>query len=606
MQSQQKIGQQVAQCARLRLVQSRGGLRQPETFLGRPSFFSDGSTSSTEKRQLSIRSNAGKHEEHSYPPFHQYSSKSFFHASPSYQQRPTGSVLSSAAAQSSSASTGTEQEMTDQHVERFAAQCMSQLLPRYHEYSDFRNARELSTLDLELGSHEDVSTWDDPWEADQVAQEEMIEEEEAGYQTEKDTTTDNESAAESNSEFSFQKRKPSGMDLLLEFDPQNPPPTDDPEALQLWLECDAQQEAVQKYQKVIDSARDRKDYSSLSMVQRQVLRWFQPLKDEIASRQKNYILKEGNTNAKAAKRYGPYLCALPPEKLAVIVAHEAIMHALLKSGANGRGGVPFVSMAARIGEAVEEEVLIHRLLHKRFKDGQLRMREDEDTAMFDRSGDSAEDDDTAADGEGAVEESFVSTTPNVDSTESNAAADELNSVGATHKWAYAPSHLRNYMEEISQNEPNAKKRRVVSYAIRRARQILEKDEEWSTQDKVQLGAALFQALLEKATIVQDGKEEMAFTYEKRWFQKDKTRSYVSLNEGLYKMVVSDKLQSFGATTTKHKPMILPPKPWTEFNDGGYLWLKVDLMRFHGCNMQKVRARTHERNAPLSVLRLILG
>jgi DNA-directed RNA polymerase len=103
-----------------------------------------------------------------------------------------------------------------------------------------------------------------------------------------------------------------------------------------------------------------------------------------------------------------------------------------------------------------------------------------------------------------------------------------------------------------------------------------------------LGAALFQVLLDKATIVQDGKEEMAFKYEKRWFQKDKIRSYVSLNEGLYKMVVSDKLQSFGATTTKHKPMILPPKPWTAADDGGYLWLKVDLMRFHGCNTQKVR------------------
>jgi DNA-directed RNA polymerase len=50
--------------------------------------------------------------------------------------------------------------------------------------------------------------------------------------------------------------------------------------------------------------------------------------------------------------------------------------------------------------------------------------------------------------------------------------------------------------------------------------------------------------------------------------------------------VSDKLHSFGATTTKHKPMILPPKPWTDPNDGGYLWLKVDLIRYHGCNTQK--------------------
>jgi hypothetical protein len=614
MQSQQRIGQQVASCARLRLVPRRG-LRQPETILGRPSFFSDANDRSSEKRQLSISARAGEKyegEHFSYAHYyhhHQYSSKSYFHTSPSYRQRPTGSVQapqasqavqSSAASMESSNASSTSSTSnssnsnsnanTDQHVERFAAQCMSQLLPRYHEYSDFRNARELSSLDLELGSHEDASTWDDPWEADQVAREERIEEEEAGYTVQGAAAQDNDNDDNDNMEdlaeqFSFQKRKPTGIDLLLEFDPENPPSSDDPEALQLWLECEAQQEAVFKYQKIIDSARDRKDYSSLSMVQRQVLRWFTPLKEEIASRQKNYILKEGNQNAKAAKRYGPYLCALPPEKLAVIVAHEAIMHALLKSGADGRGGVPFVSMAARIGEAVEEEVLIHRLLHKRFKDGQLKMREDEDTALFDQS-DTAEEDEE----EEATENSASDSTPDtITSTDRNAtAADEQNPLMATHKWAYAPSHLRNYMEEISQNEPNAKKRRVVSYAIRRARQILEKEDEWSSEDKVHLGAALFQVLLDKATIVQDGKEEMAFKYEKRWFQKDKIRSYVSLNEGLYKMVVSDKLQSFGATTTKHKPMILPPKPWTAADDGGYLWLKVDLMRFHGCNTQKVR------------------
>jgi DNA-directed RNA polymerase len=165
------------------------------------------------------------------------------------------------------------------------------------------------------------------------------------------------------------------MDLLMDFDPENPPQADDPQALQLWLECAAQQEAVHRYQKLIDNARERKDYSSLSMVQRQVLRWFQPLKDEIASRQKEYVLKESSGNNKnfnkASQRYGPYICALPPEKLAVIVAHEAIMFALLKSGSDGREGVPFISMARRLGEAVEEEVLIHRILHKRFKDGQL-------------------------------------------------------------------------------------------------------------------------------------------------------------------------------------------------------------------------------------------
>jgi DNA-directed RNA polymerase len=63
---------------------------------------------------------------------------------------------------------------------------------------------------------------------------------------------------------------------------------------------------------------------------------------------------------------------------------------------------------------------------------------------------------------------------------------------------------------------------------------------------------------------------------------------VKLNERLYDMVVSDKLQSFHATTTRYKPMIIPPKPWQAINSGAYLFLRSELIRYHGCNMQKVR------------------
>jgi len=476
--------------------------------------------------------------------------------------------------------------LMDHHVERFAEKCMSQLLPRYKQYSSGNSAREISSLDLELG---DESIWDDPWKGlaqeDDASEDDAIVEEEAFPNDYADAQADTQDYAEHDSS-SRPKRPLSAMDLLMDFDPENPPQADDPQALQLWLECAAQQEAVHRYQKLIDNARERKDYSSLSMVQRQVLRWFQPLKDEIASRQKEYVLKESSGNNKnfnkASQRYGPYICALPPEKLAVIVAHEAIMFALLKSGSDGREGVPFISMARRLGEAVEEEVLIHRILHKRFKDGQLD--KSKGFEGLDNDDDAPED---------VIEGLLAPSTQGDDAPDKK--FEDPNSVAATHKWAYASSHLKKYMEELSQYEPSAKKRRVVSYAIRRARQILEK-EEWTGQEKVQLGAALFQVLLEKATLDVDGKEEMAFTYEKRWFQKSKIRSYVSLNEGLYKLVVSDKLQSFGATTTKHKPMIMPPTPWTEPNEGGYNWLKVDLMRYHGCNTQKVRSCLRVNNS----------
>jgi DNA-directed RNA polymerase len=405
------------------------------------------------------------------------------------------------------------------------------------DLEDYMSPFVPSSLDLELG---ESSVWDDP--PDEDDDEAPMLEEESGKEVDQIVAPARHSAVE----------------MLMDFDPQNPPVSNDPTDLQLWLECEAQQEAVIRYQNVLDSARQRKDYQSLSMLQRQVLKWFEPLTEEIAARQKEYILK--TKKRKTQNRYGPYLCMLTPEKLAVIVAHEAIMCALLKSGLNGKEGVPFVTMAKRLGEAVEEEFLIHQLLHKRFR----------------------EDGEPSNSGEDGDEESSASEVEEVEEEEDE--DDPLQRV--TQKWIYSSSHLNKYFDEISRYQPSVKKRRLVSYAIQRARQILTQNEKWSQSDKIQLGAALFQILLKKATITHDGKEEMAFSYGSRWHQKHKLKSYVTLNEKLYNMLVSDQLKSFAASTTRHKPMIQTPKPWKAPNDGGYLWLKVDLMRYHGSQTQE--------------------
>lgn len=408
----------------------------------------------------------------------------------------------------------------DEEVEQFTRHWLSELLPRY------KYPAQMSSLDLELG---EGSRWDGDWfdEPD---------EEPTPPKT----------------------KKQSALDMLVNFDPQSPPKSDDPEDLQLWLECEAQQESVLRYQNVVESARARKDYASLSLVQRQVLRWFQPLCEEIASMQREYLGKEKNAR-KGANIYGPYLCILSPEKLAVICAHEAILHLLLRSGADGRDGVPFVSLAKRIGESVQEEVLVHQMLYKRFRDSPDAAETDE---LEDATEEPADDPDKAA-------------------------AESKEKLNKTMRWAYSTSHLRSYLEELSRSQPTLKKRRLVNYAIRRARQVAEREEEWSESDKVKLGAALFQVLLNKATVHDGQTDEMAFTYEKRWFRKDKLQAFVRLHDSLYNMVVNDKVESLTASTTRQKPMIVPPKPWTSASEGGYLWLRSDLMRFHGSHMQKV-------------------
>lgn len=477
---------------------------------------------------------------------------------------------------------------------------------------------DVSSLELELG---EASIWDAPSAAASVAYDDGDSAGELDDDEEEDSATldggpsvEHDASAVPMPDHDHDHGRPdphrrrprrrSAVELLAQFDAQRPPKSDDPLDLQLWLECEAQQEAVLRYQKLIDQARNRKDYGSMSLVQRQILRWYPALLAEISHRQRDYVLKRTSAkHYKSAKRYGPYLCALPAEKMAVICAHEAILHSLLKSGLHGRDGVPFVGLACRLGAAVEEEVLVHGALHKRWIQASKRQHsvggdgsdaaEDEmllESLVETRTADGVE---TVDDPEGDEDDDYDDSDD--DHVKEPTHPGHLDSPSdafgrATHQWSYTSSHLKTFLDEINQRQPSAKKRRVIAYAVRRARLILEKEEEWTTEERVHLGVALFQILLEKATISYDGKEEMAFTYEKRWcHKKNKLKSYVKLNERLYDMVVSDKLQSFHATTTRYKPMIIPPKPWQAINSGAYRFLRSDLIRYHGSNMQKVRA-----------------
>ena len=169
--------------------------------------------------------------------------------------------------------------------------------------------------------------------------------------------------------------------------------------LQLKLECEAQREAVQKYQALTDQTRSRKDYASLNSLQKIILHWYRPMRNEIEQVQHHYLLKSvwrkrkikpkdggaGLENAiefdrTAMNRYGPLLSALDPEKLAVIATHEALTMSIMVSQEpkNYNGGCPVVLMAQKFGQAVEEEVLLERVLKQHMEDERLREKEKEE------------------------------------------------------------------------------------------------------------------------------------------------------------------------------------------------------------------------------------
>jgi DNA-directed RNA polymerase len=352
------------------------------------------------------------------------------------------------------------------------------------------------------------------------------------------------------------------LEMLRNFDPQDPPASDNLEDLQLWLECAAQREAVLKYQKLVDGARDRKGFDSMSYMQRYIVRWYQSLRDAIDTRQKEYLSNKDQRRAK--KRYGPLLCSLPPDKLAVVTSHEAITEALMGAVRNGKEGVPLVKMAHTIGSAIETEVISQRRMRDLYRnDDTLKSRDDGD-----------------GDGDYETEGS------------SNESTEEMetipNKATAMDKWTFSATHLKRFMEDLKRIDPKLDtNKRAVNYAVRRAKQAMNSEDQWTSEDIIHVGACLLSILLETAKIDDNGIEEPAFTLEKSWSHADKkSTSFILLNDKLYKLFVEDDYQSLAAVTTRHTPMIIPPRDWVGPKDGGYRWLNVDIMRTHGSNLQK--------------------
>lgn len=348
--------------------------------------------------------------------------------------------------------------------------------------------------------------------------------------------------------------KHSAYRLLQAFDPENPPGKDNLEAMQLWLEVQAQQESVAKYEKLVNDAHDRKDFASLGVVQKQVLKWYQALKEEIEEEQRRYFLEKLVDIPKGLRIYGPYLCSLQPEKLAVITAHVALIQSMLRRGDNAT----VLFLAKKIGSAVECEVNVQSALRKMVDESRKQMQQDWET-------DGGDDSD-----------------PQIEEKEEQNAVDS---------WVYGPSHLRKFFDDANRSSGKAN-RKGIHLANRRARKILNVKENWNEGHKVKLGVALLEMLLNTATMDGRGKdEEKAFTYEKRldvtkskW---GKRQGIICLNEKLYEMLAEGKSKSFAAMTDRYKPMVLPPRDWTSPNDGAYSWLKASLMRTDDCNTQKV-------------------
>ena len=483
---------------------------------------------------------------------------------------------------SSSAGAAHDESLLNQDIENLTNACFSQILPDEIFYKNDEDANNINTnkplrtihsnnnnnshsLDQELGidtiwdptfNNEDNSIEGDfNLENEQNSSSDYIVEE---NQTNSSHETNNLNDSDSFNNGSTSTGTTSVMEMLRNFDPLKPPEVGgDPEKLQLWLECFSQRETVIRHQELVKKARDRKAFDSMSLMQRHVVQWFQGLQDAISIRQKEFLSNQDKR--RASNRYGPFLCSLHPDKMAVIISQEAITQALLNGGKRGKDGMSLVRMARAIGTAVEMEVVSQRRIKERYH--------------ITKSNESSDEDPT--DEEGAA-----------DDVSSGGSDDEKTTEYAIDTWTFSASHLKLYFEDLKRMGMG-KNKRSIQYAMNRAKKAMTREETWTSDDLTHLGAALLSILTEHTKVNENGKEEPAFRVEKRWSHNNtKSTSFITIHDRLHKMFLEDDYLSWAANTTRHMPMIVPPSPWTGPNTGGYRWLEVEMMRTHRSNVQK--------------------
>ena len=347
----------------------------------------------------------------------------------------------------------------------------------------------------------------------------------------------------------------------LVFDSETPPKTLD--EWQDWFEFDAQRESVERYQQLSAAARKREDYASMGVVQRQVLDWYQPLKDVIHQEQATFV--SGKKTKKTMKLYGHHLCALAPEKLAIMVAHEAISYSLTHAKASHNGyGVMLVSMALHLGLVVETEIHVHRAIEKQTRANQTSASKEGNPFL-------------EALADVSLERGDMSSCDAVDDD------DKVDEPG----WMYTAHHRDLFLTEISKNKSNRAGRERLRYTNNRARARLENCPEWTPAQHVQLGAALLDMLIRVATVPGlHGDEEQAFSYHKAW-QNARLVGWVVMQESFLKQVMEDSCTGALNLWTRYNPMVVPPKPWLSPSEGAYKWVKVEAMRTHGSKIQRV-------------------
>jgi len=323
---------------------------------------------------------------------------------------------------------------------------------------------------------------------------------------------------------------------------------------QLSIESRAIDAAVARYQRLMSTIRDLGLAATLKPAQKILVTWYQPLVKAIKDEQREVLRvlrkearEEGSETSGSSSKYdsgidrhvyGPFLLLMSAQKLAVITMHEALGMALR----SGTVGVTFTSAAVQIGKAVHTEAHLQVL---------------------------------QGGGKGSGGRSLKSVTPS------------------------ALRKLRRRKAAVLRNDADAPAGTIAGTAGDAKDVSYELPDpsvaEWPTAMLVKVGSALIARLLDTASIhetihVEDdgqfstaGAQVPAFVHAYR-VERGKRSGILRTHPSVLKLVdAGHKLRE--SMAAHYLPMVVPPRPWRDMDDGGYLATPTRVMRTRGSKLQ---------------------
>ncbi|KAF7808990.1 DNA-directed RNA polymerase 1B, mitochondrial-like [Senna tora] len=314
---------------------------------------------------------------------------------------------------------------------------------------------------------------------------------------------------------------------------------------QVKMETEAWEQAAKEYQELLADMCEQKLAPNLPYMKSLFLGWFEPLRNAIA------VDQEACKDSRL-RTHAPYFNHLPAEMMAVITMHKLM--SLLMTNAHGIGTARVIQAACHIGEAVEQEDILVLFVDqaRMYKFLEKTKKNNKKKSMINDKSDEESDPATVA--------------------------------------------------ECNQTDRDKLRKKVAflmkKQKMQKAMLIIKKHDDfkpWGQEAHVKVGCRLMQLLIETAYIqppvdqIGDGPPDIrpAFKHTLKNFSVDSQKF-----SRRYGVIECDPLVQKGLEKTArhmvipYMPMLVPPRNWTGYDQGAYLFLPSYVMRTHGAKQQR--------------------